>query len=211
MARWIRTLLAALVVFTLHAQAQPAWACSCVPPSPPAQAFGQAAAVFSGRVTGSGDALWPVLAPLAYAWRTLAPAYTPPSGRLVSFTVGTSWRGVDTTTVQVTTGYSSADCGYDFQVGGDYVVYAYAGAPARAVTGEGWSTNVCLRTAPVAAASADLVYLNQQPALALSAAPASFTWVWVLGLAFIGLAGAVALGLARRPRAARATHEDTRL
>src|SRR5262245_18790973 len=46
----------------------------------------------------------------------------------VTLRVWKSWRGVDTPFVVARTGGDDADCGYDFKVGGRYVVFAHLGS-----------------------------------------------------------------------------------
>ena len=171
--RLIRLLpLAALSAFLL-APPSPAWACSCVPPDPPPIAFANTDAVFAGRVTQISDPRWP--------------------GGLVSsadpvrvvFQVNDSWKGVTTTTVLIATAVSGASCGYTFDVGRQYVVYAYNNNGV-------WGTNMCTRTNDVANAAVDLTYLNTLPKLALvSTSPSVPVAAYVVGAA-IALALAAA-------------------
>jgi len=162
-------LLAALVattVGTLLLPTGPVFACSCVPPEPPPTAFAQAKAVFVGTVTGiTGQGLAPSLVELVRRW--LSPS-SPHAfyGRRVSVRVTDSWKGVTTANVELQTGYSSADCGYDFIVGNQYVIYAYQGQASL-------ETNICRRTIDVASGASDLQYLQTLPKLGLTAAPST--------------------------------------
>ena len=151
-----------------------AWACSCVPPDPPPIAFANMEAVFVGNVTQISDPSWP--------------------GGLVSsadpvrvvLQVNDSWKGVTTATVLVETAVSGASCGYTFDVGKQYVVYAYDHDNNGV-----WATNMCTRTNDVANAAADLTYLNTLPKLALisTSAPVPVA-VYVIGAA-VGLVLAI--------------------
>jgi hypothetical protein len=126
----------------------PVWACSCVLPDPPPIAFANTDAVFVGRVTQINNPTWPgIVASSADPVR-------------VVFQVNDSWKGVATTTVTVATAASGASCGYVFDVGKQYTVYAYNDNGV-------WGTNMCTRTNEVANAAADLAYLNTLPKLTL--------------------------------------------
>ena len=63
-------------------------------------------------------------------------------GVTVKFHVETVWKGKLSQEVTISTGQGGGDCGYRFQVGDEYVVYAY-GSDGRL------STNICQRTAPL--------------------------------------------------------------
>ena len=163
----------ALLVLLL-APPSPAWACSCVPPDPPPIAFANMEAVFVGNVTQISDPSWP--------------------GGLVSsadpvrvvLQVNDSWKGVTTATVLVETAVSGASCGYTFDVGRQYVVYAYDHDNNGV-----WATNMCTRTNDVANAAADLTYLNTLPKLALISTPPPVpVAVYVIGAA-VGLVLAI--------------------
>lgn len=99
-------------------------ACSCLPPPAPKIALEKAGAVFLGVVTKlelvQDPSSWPKVK------ATLA--------------VNRTWKGVTTKTVEVTTSRGGASCGFGFQLGQEYLVYAYT-----AKTGE-WTTSLCTRT-----------------------------------------------------------------
>lgn len=129
----------------------PAEACSCAPPPPPKEAFSEADAVFRGRVV-SVDKETP-------------PGKSPHSGKAVArFEVLTGWKGVTEREVLVTTSAIPGLCGNKFQVGTEYIVYAYApkegeakpDAPARL------TTTLCSRTSEAASPMAreDLRWLK---------------------------------------------------
>lgn len=109
-----------------------AFACSCVQPRPPAQALEESAAVFTGRVVD----VEPVV-----------------SGSNVQFSVDRAWKGVSSTSVKITTSQIGGACGYPFDEGTKYVVYAHGS--------ESLETSICTRTQPVADAYEDLAYLGE--------------------------------------------------
>jgi hypothetical protein len=116
-------------------------------PGAPCQAFGEADTVFSGQVISintqpSSDRGW--------------------SNRIVRFLVKESFRGVNTPEVEVTTGMGGGDCGFGFQIGKEYLVYAYLGEGKKLATG------ICTRTALLTKADEDLAYIR-----GLSTAPSA--------------------------------------
>lgn len=81
-------------------------ACSCVENPGVEVSFEQSQAVFSGKVLdiqrneGKGN-----------------------YGRLVHFKVRQTWKGIEDSQVIIVTGWGDGDCGFDFQVGQEYLVY----------------------------------------------------------------------------------------
>jgi len=76
-------------------------------------------------------------------------------GREVSLRIHASWKGVDEASqvMVVRTGYGAGDCGFDFERGTVYLVYAYE-------SGDGLSTSICTRTAAARTAQADFEVLG---------------------------------------------------
>ncbi|HKZ71005.1 MAG TPA: hypothetical protein VJ020_13050 [Anaerolineales bacterium] len=175
----------ATLVALLLAQPSPAWACSCVLPDPPPIAFANTDAVFVGRVTQINDPSWPGI---------MASGADPVR---VVFQVNDSWKGVATTTVMVETAVSGASCGYVFDTGKRYVVYAYNDSGV-------WNTNMCTRTNYVTNAAADLAYLNTLPKLTLTATSSPISAVvYVIGAVVILAAVIGGIWLARYARKQR--------
>lgn len=139
------------LAFTL-APPRAADACSCLQPGPPCQEYWRADAVFAGRVT----AIDPVPDP---GWSPdSAPFYALPMSRRVTFAIVEGFRGVTGKSVEVFTGSGGGDCGYDFEVGRAYVVYATR--MPRTATGEiakdaRLHTGICSRTSPIGRTEAD--------------------------------------------------------
>lgn len=138
MVRLRRALRAiALVAFMLPGA--PALACSCVFPTV-AQAKRDAVAIFEGRVTAIVDAP--------------ARAADMPPEHSVTLLVARSWRGVEKQEqVTLRTAKSGATCGYAFERGASYLVYA-GGAPGEL------EVNSCSRTRRSSEASEDLAALG---------------------------------------------------
>ena len=112
--------------------------CTCVGPRTPAQALESADAAFTGRVIRMRDTVFPG---------------EPPNGgwqrRYVTLRVDRSWKGVETRTVTVVTGTGGGDCGFPFEEGESYLVYARGGPDEL-------ETSICGRTSDLSYAAADL-------------------------------------------------------
>jgi len=129
-----------------------AWACSCLPPAPPTEALEKADAVFLGVVERNE-----VTGPLQKTdmegvtgygkWR---PDY---SGKEATFRVITIWKGVPQEVLTVETSFFGTMCGYNFEVGFEYLVYAHESDGAL-------HTNICSRTRPRHDAGEDLQALG---------------------------------------------------
>jgi hypothetical protein len=79
--------------------------------------------------------------------------------RVVDFTVTRTFKGENLDQISVVTGLGTGDCGYDFQTGSAYLVYATAGAEKT------WFTSICTGTAAVEDAGTALRLLSgEKPA-----------------------------------------------
>jgi hypothetical protein len=132
------------IFFGVAAFATDAGACSCALSGPPCEAYFQVDAVFVGE---------------AQTITTVdGPAGRPYQQRLITFATRRALRGVDTPTVRVITGMGGGDCGYNFTIGEQYLVYAY-----RSKDGAELSTGICTRTRPLSQAVDDLRYFDELP------------------------------------------------
>lgn len=139
MTRLRYRVLEALVLVASLCSAAPALACSCVFPTVE-QAKQDAVALFEGLVTSVVDA--PASGPDAY------PEHS------VTLRVARSWRGLEQQEqVTLRTAKEGATCGYAFEVGTSYLVYA-GGAPGKL------EVNSCGRTRRLSEASEDLAALG---------------------------------------------------
>ncbi len=111
------------------------YACSCMPPAPPQEALAEATAVFAGQVMAVEVSEGPVNSSADPVQAT--------------FDVSQVWKGDITKSVTLTTPRESASCGFNFEVGREYIVYAWD-------DGDGLSTNLCSRTAELAPDLEDL-------------------------------------------------------
>lgn len=170
--------LAMIVTILLLAVPRPAHACSCAAPPAPAVALGRADAVFAGRVTAIDT---PLLSRITGSGNV----------RQVTFAVSDVWKGEVPQEITLSTAASSAACGYEFDQGDDYLVYA---GESR----DGLSTGLCSRTQPLSTATEDLRALGSGTApaegqgnghLATFLLPAgllaSFALLLILALVFV--------------------------
>jgi 5-hydroxyisourate hydrolase-like protein (transthyretin family) len=135
-------LLAALALALPALLAREARACSCAGDRAPCQEYWQADAVFVGEVVGESKL-------------TLEEDSYKNTMRLVRLAVEQPLRGVEAAEVEVATGWGGGDCGYQFQRGVRYVVYADRGEKdGRLYTG------ICMRTRPLAEADEDLAFVR---------------------------------------------------
>jgi hypothetical protein len=135
----LRLVVAASVVAVLGLAAhREAAACSCMAPPPPQEAMADSAAVFEGTVT-----------------EVRGPKDEAEYGNLeVTLRIGRRFKGAEGDTVTVTTSNSSAACGYGFEQGSTYLVYANDGQDGQL------SVSLCSRTARIEDAADDLAALG---------------------------------------------------
>ena len=148
-----------------------AHACSCLPPGLPLEELEASDAVFFGRVTsirtfdGQLDPDTPISSYMYF--------------RTVSFDVRTVWKGDVPEQMEVVTSFSDVSCGYSFDEGGEYLVYAWEWANAVDV----YSTGFCGRTASWSNAQGDLNALGEGRAPQTNDTDTSFPWAVVLAVA----------------------------
>jgi hypothetical protein len=130
----IRKTWIGLALAVALAQGHAAFACSCIKPPTPAEARNLSEAVVVGKVLE--------VAPNGKG-----------SGFVVKLQVEQSWKGPSCTEMTVATGRGDGDCGYPFEVGKSYLVYAHK-------DGETLRTNICTRTKPLDVADEDLTALG---------------------------------------------------
>lgn len=138
--RVLCVLAALLVVYTGSVSA-----CSCMPPGPPEQERNRSDAVFAGAVETIQNS-------------TTSEFMGPGQDVTVTFDVSQVWKGQESETVAVKTATSSASCGYAFQEGESYLVYAEEDEGGEAYHGEDGELTVslCSRTAPLEDAEQDI-------------------------------------------------------
>jgi hypothetical protein len=134
-------LLFAIVVSMLAIETESAYACSCVAPGPPDEELANSVAVFTGKVVA-------VAKPLS----NFGPVSSADPIK-VTFQVYNVWKGSVSQTTTITTSRSSASCGYTFEKGREYFVYAHGSENDLFVS-------LCSRTQPLDSAEEDLVILG---------------------------------------------------
>jgi hypothetical protein len=116
------------------------YACSCAYQPDPKKALEEAHVVFSGKVLDIKQGV--------YGWRNA-----------VRLHVEKGWKGVDQTEIIVLTNAGgSPSCGFNFQVGKLYLVYAYL---SNETGTEQFHTSTCSRTVSLSSAQSDLEQLGQ--------------------------------------------------
>lgn len=144
--------------------AEPLYSCQCGGRPEPPESVKDAKLIFVGRVVDIDDEF----SRLEQLWlkvrRWFDPLAVPPThpsgkycvyyGMKVTFQINEVWKGAAKSTVELHTGRSGGDCGYEFQEGKTYLVYV------RENSWNGCDTDICTRTALVERATEDLVYLR---------------------------------------------------
>jgi Carboxypeptidase regulatory-like domain len=123
-------------------------ACSCGASGPPCQAYWDASAVFVGQVKAIERMTQVEKGRNGEELRDLG------GGVRVTFTITEAFRGVTGKEVDIFTDISGAGCGYEFDRGGLYIVYAneYPEGSGKLYTG------ICTRTQKYSESSPDIVY-----------------------------------------------------
>ncbi len=121
-------------------------ACSCgFGGGAPCQEFWRADAVFAGTVVASGKI-------------NVEEAGYKFDRRLVHLTVDQPVRGMQSSEVDVITGWGGGDCGYGFKLGQRYLVYAY-----RDEKNQSLATSICTRTRLLSEADDDFAFIKSLP------------------------------------------------
>lgn len=136
MRTWI-SLLATLLSASFWLSPQPAHACSCLVMDLE-ESIDQAAAIFEGRVVSIEKAEGSEEGPIMLR---------------VTFDVVRSFKGKVPEELTLRTADNSAACGYAFEKGTSYLVYAHD-------TGAGLGAGLCSRTQPIEQAGEDLAKLG---------------------------------------------------
>jgi len=124
-------------------------ACSCMSSGPPCQSFWNTDVVFSGQVTEIKDN--PVK-PASDGDNKFASMFRTKTVRLA---VNESFRGSEEKTVEIETGRGGGDCGFAFENGQSYLVYAYRNKETGKL-----GTGICTRTQLLSSAGEDLEYFR---------------------------------------------------
>jgi hypothetical protein len=125
------------LLYTLILNVTPAMACSCFPVRSPEEEMNDSTAVFSGQVIQieGPDPLGGMVSTVDQL--------------TVTFAVYEIWKGPQINPLIIQTARDSATCGYHFEVGQDYLVYAHGNS-------SNLQTNICTRTSLLANANEDI-------------------------------------------------------
>ncbi len=165
------------LVFIVFVPAPPAAvACSCVEPGTVEDELARSEAAFAGNV-------------LEVKQHKSLNGYMTKS---ILFEVSESWKGVDESQVIIRTGQGGGDCGYNFQEGIDYLVYANSSSMYG--DGEDLVSIICSRTTTLANAQEDLAILGQgdapQKHVNLEGELDGMNvYVWALAIVLLGIIG----------------------
>lgn len=154
-----------------------AFACECIEPKPPNEALIESGAVFSGKVTE---------------------IRSDNSSKVVTFDVDRVWKGISNETVTAVTGLGDADCGFPFQQGVEYLVYAYSNE-------EPFDASGCSRTKPLSNAQEDLNvlgvgYLLAQNAGSSDSSQVASSSIPVIAGIGVAIAGTIAYLMLRKSK-----------
>lgn len=163
-------LLLVIIVSMLTIETESAYACSCAPSGPLDEELTNAAAVFTGKVVGLAEPIGG-FGPISSA-----------DPIKVTFQVYTVWKGSVSQTTTITTARSGASCGYTFEKGGEYIVYAHG--PENNL-----SVSLCSRTQPLATTEDDLA------ALGVGAAPLADSFEWPASFSYVQIAVLLGTGI----------------
>lgn len=144
-------LLSAIIAGWFVSTPAKSFACSCIMSGTPTEELAKSTAVFSARVTD-------INVPTRFV------SFSSADPVKVTFQVDDVWKGPIQETQVATTARSGASCGYEFEEGKEYIVYAQGDESDLKVS-------LCSRTRPLSQASADLEELGPGNTLDAGAHP----------------------------------------
>ena len=121
------------------------YACSCAASGTPQEELAAFEAVFAGRVRS-----------VEHTFDPDASSVSPWDHTKVGFTVNRVWKGDVTRSIEIATPPTGGSCGYPFEEGKQFIVYAYGSA-----TEGGFTASLCSRTAPLSEAQEDIAALGR--------------------------------------------------
>lgn len=148
----IRLVVASLMAVGWTVTAEPAQACSCAGSASPCDSFGAGSVIFAGTVKQRSS-----VTSEPFTVRNLNGGTEQLTESLYEFvlSVAEPIAGVDEAEISVRTATDTAACGYPFEMGKSYLVYASRGPDGK------FHTGICSRTRPLDAATNDLALLRQ--------------------------------------------------
>ncbi|MBP1932757.1 hypothetical protein [Ammoniphilus resinae] len=142
MIKNIQLVLVCCFVFSLMSVSIPSvgYACSCASKPAVQEELEKSAVVFGGKVIDIRE----------------KSQFNPK--KTVLFEVSTAWKGGASTQMLITTGLGGGDCGFDFEKGKEYLVYANE---SSMYGGKDLVTTICDRTTELVSAQEDLTILGE--------------------------------------------------
>ena len=134
-------------ILWLMATPGPVYACSCVQPGSPSEELEKFSAVFAGRVIS-----------IEHSYDPNGRTVTRDDRSTIGFEVSAVWKGTVHEDIYITTPPTGGTCGFTFDVGEEYIVYAYDSPYEDG----GYSTGICSRTALLGGAQEDLDELGSR-------------------------------------------------
>jgi 5-hydroxyisourate hydrolase-like protein (transthyretin family) len=136
-------ILVAFAVSLIFCCALKAYACSCAfGGGAPCQEYWRAEAVFSGTIIGSSSI-------------KVKEESFPRTERQVRVAITQAFRGIEGGQTEVITGLGGGDCGYGFELGKSYLIYAF-----RSERDGKFHTSICTRTRPIGDSDDDIAFIN---------------------------------------------------
>ena len=163
-------LLLVIIVSMLKIETESACACSCAPPGPLDEELTNATAVFTGKVVSLAEPIGG-FGPISSA-----------DPIKVTFQIYTVWKGSLSQTTTITTARSGASCGFTFEKGGEYIVYAHG--PENNL-----SISLCSRTQLLSTAEDDLAELG------IGVKPLADSYEWPASLSYVQIAVLLGTGI----------------
>ena len=121
-------------------------ACKCVVPGSPSEELAKSSTVFAGRA---------VL--IQHTYDPSAATFSPEDRTTIGFIVSAVWKGVVYEKMYITTPPTGGSCGFTFEEGEEYIVYAHDSASGDG----GYTVSICSRTALLRQAQADIDALGE--------------------------------------------------
>ncbi len=120
-------------------------ACSCVQPGTPSEELEKFSAVFAGTVVS-----------IEHSYDPNGGVVSAEDRSTIGFQVGTVWKGTVHEDMTITTPPTGGSCGFTFEEGEEYIVYAYDSPYDEG----GYTAGICSRTARLALALEDIAALG---------------------------------------------------
>src|SRR5262249_12923184 len=143
-----------LILISLLAFEGAVWACTCGGNDGPATARRSATAVFLGTAVERSPRTRKEEVTISSGKNAGKKEVLEFEGYSFTFEIGEAFKGIKGKSVKIATDADGGSCGYYFEVGKEYLVYAYGASE------DSLGTSICSRTRPVSNAQDDLAQLR---------------------------------------------------